>query len=150
VNVVVKRRGGLLTWAEEQVVKSYPDARTNDAGELPIDLVPEQPGVYEIAASAQIRDRKVEASQLFLVVDENPELTDVVSEHDTLAMLAEASGGASLGISAEGDTLRFREPRIMKVTRRDRHELWSGADVLVLACVLLGLEWWLRRKSGYL
>lgn len=150
VSVTVIRRGGLLTWTDEKVISTMDDARTNDEGELPVELVPESAGVYEIRAKTTLRDRDIEASEIFLVLDDNPELRDVVAEQDVLALLSKASGGRAYSVSATDPALPVLEPRVMKITRRDRHELWSGVDVLLLAALLLGAEWWLRRRSGYL
>lgn len=149
VAVTVIRRGGLLTWTEEQTV-SQQEGITDERGELPVELVPEASGVYEIRAKTTLRDREVQASAIFLVVEDNPELRDVVSEVDVLGLLSRASGGRAATISATPQDLPVLEPRVMKITRRDRHELWSGADVLALAALLLGAEWWLRRRSGFL
>ena len=150
VAVEVIRRGGLLTWSEEEVVWKSKDAVTNEAGELPVELVPDRAGVYEIRAKTTLRDRELAASDILLVLDDNPELRDVVAEQDALGLLSAASGGRAFTVSARDVDLPVLEPRVMKITRRDQHDLWSGADVLVLAGLLLGAEWWLRRRSGYL
>jgi len=40
--------------------------------------------------------------------------------------------------------------RIVRVDRRADVELWSGPGLLLLAFLVLGLEWLLRQQSGYL
>jgi hypothetical protein len=39
---------------------------------------------------------------------------------------------------------------VVRVDRRADVELWSRPGLLVLALFLLGLEWLLRQRSGYL
>ncbi len=41
-------------------------------------------------------------------------------------------------------------PRIVRVDRRTDVELWSRPGLLLLIIGLLGLEWLLRQRSGYL
>jgi hypothetical protein len=47
-------------------------------------------------------------------------------------------------------TLAFDPPRIVWVDRRTDAELWSRPGLFVLLLGLLGLEWLLRQRSGYL
>ena len=46
--------------------------------------------------------------------------------------------------------LTFDPPRIVRVDRRTDIELWSRPGLLILVVGLLGLEWLLRQRSGYL
>ena len=46
--------------------------------------------------------------------------------------------------------LGFDPPRIVRVDRRTDVELWSRPGLFVLVIGLLGLEWLLRQRSGYL
>ena len=46
--------------------------------------------------------------------------------------------------------LAFDPPRIVRVDRRTDVELWSRPGLLILVVGLLGLEWLLRQRSGYL
>jgi hypothetical protein len=46
--------------------------------------------------------------------------------------------------------LKLDPPRIVRVDRRTDIELWSRPGLLVLIVGLLGLEWLLRQRSGYL
>ena len=63
-----------------------------------------------------------------------------------------ATGGSALGADrrAARATSTFDPPRIVRVDRRTDVELWSRPGLLILIVGLLGLEWLLRQRSGYL
>jgi hypothetical protein len=46
--------------------------------------------------------------------------------------------------------IELRPPEITRIVERRDNALWSGFDVIFLAALLFGAEWWLRRKFGYL
>ena len=62
-----------------------------------------------------------------------------------------ATHGQALGpVDALPARLAFDPPRIIRVDRRTDVELWSRPGLLILVVGLLGLEWLLRQRSGYL
>lgn len=150
VHVTVKRRGGVNQWDQAVVVADLPDAKSDEAGDLVVDIPTDHTGVIEIFASSKVVDRTVTGTRLVVVVENNPELENIVPKTDVTRLLAEASSGQTYLLDDDTFQPEFREPEILKVTSREEQDLWSGADVLALACLLFGLEWWLRRKLGYL
>ena len=69
----------------------------------------------------------------------------------TLEAIAAATGGRFLGAAeALPADLPLLPARILRVDARRDVELWSRPLVLVVALVLLGLEWGLRQRSGTL
>ena len=61
------------------------------------------------------------------------------------------TGGSALGMIDELPArLKLDPPRIVRVDRRTDIELWSRPGLLCLIVGLLGLEWLLRQRSGYL
>ncbi|MDQ3370593.1 MAG: glutamine amidotransferase, partial [Myxococcota bacterium] len=109
------------------------------------------PGVYRVEAKATIAGRQVDASDIFLVREGGNELDRPVGDPAALEAIAEGTGGRALG---PADTLPrglgFDPPRIVRVDRRTDVELWSRPGLLFLVVGLLGLEWLLRQRSGYL
>ncbi|MBL9014134.1 MAG: hypothetical protein JNL83_08150, partial [Myxococcales bacterium] len=74
-----------------------------------------------------------------------------VGDAATLEAIAAATGGASLGmIEKLPSDLELDPPRVVRVDRRTDVELWSRPGLLFLVIGLLGLEWLLRQRSGYL
>jgi hypothetical protein len=70
---------------------------------------------------------------------------------DLLESIALATGGQALGAIDELPAdLPFAAPRVVRVDQRADVELWSRPSLLVVAVLLLGLEWLLRQRAGYL
>jgi hypothetical protein len=87
---------------------------------------------------------------LFVGVDINPELEHVVPDERFVSNLAKATGGKVLPLTASWKDIPLEDPTVMRVKSRTHQELWSAPWALVLAALLFGLEWWLRRRYGYL
>ncbi len=110
-----------------------------------------QPGVYRVEGHTEIAGKQVDASDIFLVREGGTELDRPVGDPVALETFAKATGGESLGpVDVLPDHLAFDPPRIVRVDRRTDVELWSRPGLLVLVVTLLGLEWLLRQRSGYL
>jgi hypothetical protein len=109
------------------------------------------PGVYRVEGHATIGGRQVDASDIFLVREGGTELDRPVGDPATLESIARATSGVALGpVDNLPASLGFDPPRIVRVDRRTDVELWSRPGLLVLVIGLLGLEWLLRQRSGYL
>jgi uncharacterized membrane protein len=122
-----------------------------EAGEGSHDLAGLGPGVYRVRARAKVGDRPVEATDIFLVREGTEEMDRPAAREDVLRAIAAATGGTYLGkVSELPSNLAFDQPRIVRVDRRSDVELWSRPALLFLALLLLGLEWLLRQRSGYL
>ena len=93
----------------------------------------------------------MDASDIFLVRDGGTELDRPVGDPATLQMIAHGTGASALGPADRlPANLHFDPPRIVRVDRRTDVELWSRPGLLILVVGLLGLEWLLRQRSGYL
>jgi len=108
-------------------------------------------GVYRVDAEAEVAGKKVTASDIFLVRDAGTELDRPAGDEDLLRGVAAATGGSYLGpVDRLPSDLQFDPPRVVRVDRRADVELWSRPGLLLLAIALLGVEWLLRQRSGYL
>jgi hypothetical protein len=109
------------------------------------------PGVYRLVGHAAIAGRELDATDIFLVREGGTELDRPVGDAATLESIAKATGGSSLGpADSLPSDLELDPPRIVRVDRRTDVELWSRPGLLILVIGLLGLEWLLRQRSGYL
>lgn len=108
-------------------------------------------GVYRVEGKAMIAGRQVDASDIFLVREATTELDRPTGDRETLALIAAGTGGTALGpVATLPAALPFDAPRIVRVDKRTDVELWSRPGLLLLIVGLLGLEWLLRQRSGYL
>lgn len=149
LTVTVVRRGSVRQWGEAKMVHDSGKASTNADGQYLAQIEAKEPGVYEVEAKTRIGERQAKGRQVYVVEDRNPEFEAVVPPLDYLQLLAEASGGDTFHVSAEPE-FRFPPPEVTQVVERNERALWSGIDILLLAALLLGSEWWLRRRYGYL
>jgi len=108
-------------------------------------------GVYRVEGHATVGGREVDATDIFLVRESGTELDRPVGDPATLESIAKATAGVALGpVDRLPATLALDPPRIVRVDRRTDVELWSRPGLLFLVIGLLGLEWLLRQRSGYL
>jgi uncharacterized membrane protein len=157
VSLVVKRGADPATAEQVQTAKltvgedgtaiyELGGAARGDAGALQLT-----PGVYRVYGKAEVAGRQVDASDIFLIREGGTELDQPVGDRETLQAIAAATGGSALGTIDElPRQLRLDPPRIVRVDRRTDIELWSRPGLLILIVGLLGLEWLLRQRSGYL
>jgi hypothetical protein len=123
---------------------------TGDDGTASHDLGGLAPGVYRASATAVISGKPVDATDIFLVREGGTELDRPTGDRAMLEKLAAGTGGLALGPVDELPDVELDPPRIVRVDRRTDIELWSRPGLLFLIIGLLGLEWLLRQRSGYL
>lgn len=124
--------------------------RTDSSGELRLELTPRQVGPLRVAARAVIGGRKTSEHALVLVEPAGPEEREPRATPALLKQLASHTSGRYLGRADRLPALEFRDPRLLKVNWRRDVELWSRWWSLLACLLLLGLDWGLRRKFGYL
>jgi uncharacterized membrane protein len=120
---------------------------TNKEGEANFELAGLPPAAYRLAGRATVDGRPLSEEQTFVVRAEGRELEDVVSRQGVLREIALVSGGefssGSLGSPA------VRKAREVRVGSLRTIELWSSPLLLLIAVLLLGTEWALRRRAGH-
>ncbi len=147
VSLVVRRGADPVRAEQVQSTK----VSVGEDGTAVYELGGLQPGVYRVEGRATIAGRVVDASDIFLVREGGNELDKPVGDPAALETIAQGTGGTALGpVDALPRQLAFDAPRIVRVDRRTDVELWSRPGLLLLVVGLLGLEWLLRQRSGYL
>jgi len=129
--------------------------KTGDDGTASVDLPLDVPGAWRLKAKATIDSKPVEAKTALVAASAGRELDRPAPRPELLRALADASGGemrtlpVSLDASDVAD-MGFRPAEIARVDRRRDLPLWDHWWTLAAAVALLGLEWWLRRRWGFL
>ncbi len=151
VTIIVRRRGPGDGRGEGAEVLRVSDAKTDSEGELRVNIPVERAGIYEVEAQARVvTGRTATGVDLFVGTETNPEYDRVVGDDRLLVNLAEASQGAVLGFDADLSQVPLKRPQVIRVKSRRHRELWNAPLLLLLIAGLFGIEWWLRRRYGYL
>jgi uncharacterized membrane protein len=123
--------------------------RTDDEGELHVELEPPPPGGYRITARATLAGRPTEEEEVFLVRGGGRELEEPEARDDLLRRVAHSTGASFRTTSESLGTPTLHAPRVVRVNRHRDLELWSRWWMLVIAAVCLSANWALRRRWGY-
>ncbi|MFT5433072.1 MAG: putative membrane protein [Myxococcota bacterium] len=126
------------------------DLRTDEHGRWLHTLTPTDPGIYDIEVRTVVAGRQLVGRSVFVVSDERPEMRDVMSSSIMLKAIAAATSGAHHSLSDRDVPMRFNAPRVSDVTSRRYHERWNVPAVFILAVLLMSVEWWVRRRFGFL
>ncbi len=130
-------------------------ATTGPDGEARVSFPSPKPGAYKLKAEATRNGASLgEGEDAVAVRAVGPELSDPSVRPELLDQIAKLTGGrlqrlgggASSGLSLE---LPLLEPPIVEVGRSKDRPLWDRPWALGLLVLVLGAEWFLRRRFGY-
>lgn len=121
-----------------------------------VDLPPLPPGQYQIQLQGHSDPQVLSPLDFFTVSAHSLEETQVRQDQRRLRQLAHQRDGQYVSLEGEdalNEALDFIDqmdvtPRI--VERRNRWDFWSGWPFLIMVVLLLGTEWFLRRRNGLL
>ncbi|MBA3938877.1 MAG: hypothetical protein H0X38_15625 [Planctomycetes bacterium] len=134
-------RGGL---GKDNVVLT---AVKDQPGMFKGEYTPAAEGDYSIA----IQGEEDEADRAFKAVVPRIEFDDPGMRAELLQQLASATSGTYQplsGLAAMADVLK--EQKHVLEPRREERTLWNAPGLLVLIAMLLGLEWFLRKRADLL
>lgn len=115
-------------------------------GHLMAEYTPDKRGRYEVRA--QFPDGTRQESR-FMVTEEHLEETEVASDRGYLQRLCEGSGGRILEPSDLAKLIRqWGEEKLDAAPKRELIPVWDAAWVYYLIGLILGLDWYLRRRWG--
>ncbi len=146
----VWRRSGGADNDMERVAHDTGEEVAGADGTATIEFTPENPGIYEIVAEAQLDGMRREGRALVSVEHRDPEMEKILPTRRTLARLAEATGGHFAPLADPGPPPDLQPKESLDVLQRTHHDLWSSGWMLALAAALFGADWWLRRRFGEL
>jgi uncharacterized membrane protein len=161
--VVVARQSDYQPAAGAKVVVELVSADDNRAiaqvdgvadadGTVRLEFPPPAAGAYKVLGRATKDDKPLgESSDAVAVRAVGPELADARVNAGLLQDIAKATGGAFFeSTSFSLSDVPLKEPPLVEVGRSKDQPLWDRWYWLTLLVVVLGLEWGVRRRFGYL
>ncbi len=121
---------------------------TGEDGRVTLERLTDEPGIYDVTARAVIAGREITGSSVYVVADERPELREVRPDSGLLRAISAATGGSHRDVHDPPTGLSFRPPRVTDVTSRIFHDRWNSPILFAFVCILLTLDWSLRRRAG--
>ncbi len=116
-----------------------------ESGEYICSFLPEEGGLYRLKV-----DMESQGVEEFIKILKPMELQDPSPKHEFLRFLSNLSGGKNLG--KRGDLFKEIEAYMSKEQRNlieeKRMSLFSFPVIMGLIFILLGIEWYLRRRWG--
>ncbi|MCI0571778.1 MAG: glutamine amidotransferase [Myxococcaceae bacterium] len=140
-----------LVSVTEQKVLAAQAATTGPDGTARVEFPPPAAGAYKLKASATKDGQELgEAEDAVAVRSVGPELADSSVRPALLEQIAELTGGrfqvVGEGVSAD---VPLVDPPVVEVGRSKDRPLWDRPAALAVLVALLGAEWFLRRRFGY-
>lgn len=132
--------------AKEQVVLA---ARREQPGVFAGEWVPGATGRHRVVLSVGEAGAVGEttAERAVTVVEPQLELDDGGMREDLLAQIAKAGDGAFIPLNRSAEVAEIIKARQRAgVQKREEITLWNAPGVLCLLVLLLGIEWWYRKR----
>lgn len=133
-----------------QVVKSAEaDVSSDGTARIETGALPSSP--YRAIATVRREGAELGTAEASIVVEESgPELSRPAPRPDLLSFIADSTRGQTM--SAADTTLaglKLKDPQRVEIGQRKSRPLWDQWPVLALICLVLGAEWFLRRRWGF-
>lgn len=121
-------------------------------GVVRLEFPPPEPGPYKLLGSAKKGEKALgDGEDAVAVRSVGPELADASVKADLMEDIANATGGKAYRLPMRGlPNLPLLEPPVVEVGRSKDQPLWDRWYYLVTFVALLGVEWFLRRRFGYI
>ncbi len=110
-----------------------------------------QAGAYRAIATASLNGAEIGRAEDALAVRQSgPESEDPAPRPELLRRIAEVTGGVSGEIPGRFPRIKaVNESAQVEIGRRKQQPLWDRGFPLLVLCLTLGGEWFLRRRWGY-
>ncbi|MFZ5445446.1 MAG: glutamine amidotransferase [Myxococcota bacterium] len=127
-------------------------AEAGPDGTARVEFPAPEPGAYKVVGRATKGEQVLgESSDAVAVRAIGPELADARVNGPLLEDLAKTTGGAFFeGTSFKLADVPLREPPLVEVGRSKDQPLWDRWYWLTLLVVIVGVEWAVRRRFGYI
>jgi hypothetical protein len=126
--------------------------QTGPDGVVRLEFAPPAPGPYKLVATAKKGETDLGKGEDAVAVRAvGPELSDASVRPELMAQIAKYTGGNAYRLPMSGlpDDVPLLDPPVVEVGRAKDRPLWDRWYYLVALVGLLGTEWFLRRRFGY-
>jgi uncharacterized membrane protein len=133
-----------------QLISQAHGAAGNDgSGRIEIPDLP--PGAYRVVARASSEGVELgQAEDALAVRSSGPETEDPLPHPEVLKKIADLSGGTYSELPRRFPALNPLPSEVVEVGRERDRPIWDRLWPLLLLCLTMGSEWWLRRRWGHL
>jgi len=140
----------LVSVGTQKVIASA-TGTTGPDGMVRVELPPPEPGPYRVVGTAKKGERELgEGEDAVAVRAVGPELSDASVHTELMDKIAGVTGGKSYRLPMSGlPNVPLLDPPVVEVGRSKDQPLWDRWYYLVALVALLGTEWFLRRRFGY-
>jgi uncharacterized membrane protein len=140
-----------LVAADDPRPRTLPGGKAAADGTARIQLPALPAGAYKATVIARREGGTVvgEAEEAFIVAPVGAEMLQPAPRPDLLRAIAEATRGKLIDAGDKLVELPWRDPERVEVGQRLSKPLWDRWWVLGVLCLVVGLEWTLRRRWGY-
>jgi uncharacterized membrane protein len=126
--------------------------QTGPDGVVRLEFAPPAPGPYKLVATAKKGETDLGKGEDAVAVRAvGPELSDASVRPELMEQIAKYTGGKAFRLPMDGlpDDVPLLDPPVVEVGRAKDRPLWDRWYYLVALVGLLGTEWFLRRRFGY-
>ncbi|HEY0094966.1 MAG TPA: glutamine amidotransferase, partial [Archangium sp.] len=126
--------------------------QTGPDGVVRLEFAPPAPGPYKLVATAKKGETDLGKGEDAVAVRAvGPELSDASVRPELMEQIAKYTGGKSYRLPMSGlpDDVPLLDPPVVEVGRAKDRPLWDRWYYLLALVGLLGTEWFLRRRFGY-
>lgn len=126
--------------------------QTGPDGVVRLEFPPPAPGPYKLVATAKKGETDLGRGEDAVAVRAvGPELSDASVRPELMEQIAKYTGGKAYRLPMSGlpDDVPLLDPPVVEVGRAKDKPLWDRWYYLVALVGLMGAEWFLRRRFGY-
>jgi uncharacterized membrane protein len=140
-----------LQSVEERRTVEVRQGTTGPDGVVRLEFSPPAPGAYKLVGTAHKGEQSLGAGEDSVAVRAvGPELSDASVRPDLLAAISAATSGKAYRLPLSRlPEVPLLEPPLVEVGRSKDRPLWDRWYFLLALVALLGTEWFLRRRFGY-
>ena len=134
----------------DAVVLQEEERLTDTSGVIELEIPTPEAGIYALEARSKLGGKDAQASDRFIIEPTTMERQRLVGDDALLRALTDRTGGTYTTLDQDLESLTLKPATLARTTAQRQRDLWASPYVLVMLVIIFGLEWWLRRRLGFL